>query len=75
MIIDRELWKNGRRIVCYIEKIDDETGIYFKVKTGKPSDATCLSWRYGNYAAAERQAYSYFGNVVQGKKNQTLTVV
>lgn len=75
MIIDRELWKNGRRIICYIETVEDDKGIGFIVKTGKPSDATCLSWRYGNYKAAEEQAYSYFYGVVSLKKNQTLTIV
>lgn len=76
MKIEKELWKNGRRIVCWIEKIfsDDYKSEKYRVHTGKPSDATCLAWDYNNYQDAERQAWSYFMNCVAGRENQTLTV-
>ena len=77
MEVYKELWKNGRRIVCWIEKFYNVEHGYelYRVHTGKPSDATCLSWDYNNYFDAERQARSYFYNVVAGRENQTLTVV
>ena len=49
-LLEIEKGKIGRRIVCYIVK---ETGQY-RVCTGKPSDATCLSWTYDELNEARR---------------------
>lgn len=75
MKISRELWKNGRRIVCYIEKVENEKGITFWVNTGKPSDASCLSWRYNDYDKAAETAREFFYNVVSISANRKLTIV
>lgn len=51
-------YKNGRRIICYITHYN---GI-FSACTGKPSDASCISWRYDNLSEAEFTANEYFNN-------------
>lgn len=43
-------YKKGRKIICYIT--------HYK----KPSDASCISWRYDNLLDAEFTANEYFNN-------------
>ena len=54
--------KKGKQIICYISY--ESTQI--RVCTGKPSDATCLSWSYPNteegLTQAEETAKEYFEN-------------
>ena len=42
IITERILFKKGRRIICYIDIMPEK----IEVKTGKPSDATCICWKY-----------------------------
>lgn len=53
-----KLYKNGRRVVCYIQ----ETRNGWRTCTGKPSDATCLAWHYETRAEAEKTAAEYLAN-------------
>ena len=39
---ERILFKKGRTIICYIDIMPEK----IKVRTGKPSDACCISWEY-----------------------------
>ena len=52
------LYKKDKKIICYIKQIN---GIYV-VRTGKPSDATCIGWHYNNLKDAEFTANEYFKN-------------
>lgn len=56
-------YKHKRRVVCYIEQT--QAG-QFKACTGKPSDATRISWTYNTQAEAEATAQEYFNNYTQG---------
>lgn len=49
------LYKKNRRIICYIQA--NKKG--WEVCTGKPSDASCLSWQYDNLKDAEKTANEY----------------
>jgi len=56
--MNTKLFKHNRKTVCYIEQYKDK----FHVKTGKPSDASCISWTYDNLNDAETTATEYFNN-------------
>jgi len=56
MIIKK--FKKNRKIVCYIEEFKNK----FTVKTGKPSDSSCISWQYDCLPLAENTAAEYFQN-------------
>jgi len=51
-------YTHNRKIVCYI--IATKNG--FQVKTGKPSDSSCISWDYETMEQAEKTAEEYFNN-------------
>ena len=56
-------FKHNRKIICYIEQYKNT----YSVKTGKPSDDSCLSWRYDNLKDAEKTASEYFENYTNKK--------
>lgn len=56
-----EVYKKERKIICYIKQ--NANG--FIVCTGKPSDASCLSWQYNNIQEAQKTAKEYFNNFTQ----------
>lgn len=70
-LLSRTLYKSGKKIVCFIEVWTN--GIW--VKSGKPSDATCISWKCGDYAEASALAERVFYRNVSYKTDQTLTIV
>lgn len=57
---ERILFKKGRSIVCYIDIMPEK----IKVRTGKPSDATCIGWTYqpDEIEKAKATATEYFNN-------------
>ena len=57
---ERILFKKGRRIICYIDIMPNK----IEVKTGKPSDATCISWHYqpNELEKAKYTAKEFFDN-------------
>ena len=57
---ERILFKKGKTIVCYIDIMPNK----IEVKTGKPSDATCLGWTYqpNELEQAKAMATEYFNN-------------
>jgi hypothetical protein len=59
------LYKKDKKIICYIKQ--NSNG--FIVCTGKPSDATCVSWQYDNLKDAEFTANEYFNNRTNFFKN------
>lgn len=61
--IRRDLLKYGKKTICYIDEYDNGT---LKVKTGKPSDAVCISWVYERRIDALATAVEYFYNHTQG---------
>lgn len=75
MVLDRELWKNGRKIICYIETREDEYGTGFYLIYGRPSQSHVISWRFSTYSKAEDKAYKYFCQQTSGNINQTLSIV
>ena len=50
--------KHNKKIICYITEHNNN----FKVCTGKPSDASCLSWSYDNITDADATAVEYCNN-------------
>ena len=54
-------YKNKNKIICYIT---ENNGIY-KVCTGKPSDASCLSWQYKTEFEAIATATEFFTNYIK----------
>ncbi|MFR3694912.1 MAG: hypothetical protein ACLTW0_01860 [Alistipes ihumii] len=60
--IRRDLLKYGKKTICYIDEYDNGT---FKVKTGKPSDAVCISWTYESRKNAVATAIEFFNNYTQ----------
>ena len=58
MLLKKYTYK--KRIICYTEEYK---GIY-SVKTGKPSDTSCLSWQYDNLEDAKKTASEYFDNYI-----------
>ena len=63
IITERILFKKGRRIMCYIDIMPEK----IEVKTGKPSDATCISWIYqpNELERAKATATEFFDNVTR----------
>lgn len=63
IITERILFKKGRRIICYIDIMPEK----IEVKTGKPSDATCISWKYqpNELERAKATATEFFDNVTR----------
>ena len=63
IITERILFKKGRRIICYIDIMPEK----IEVKTGKPSDATCISWNYqpNELERAKATATEFFDNVTR----------
>ena len=63
IITERILFKKGRRIICYIDIMPEK----IEVKTGKPSDATCISWIYqpNELERAKATATEFFDNVTR----------
>ena len=57
-------YKNKNKIICYITKNNN----VFKVCTGKPSDASCLSWQYSTEFEAIATATEYFTNYIKSIK-------
>lgn len=53
-----QTFKHNKKIVCYIKQHKNT----FYVCTGKPSDATCISWTYSNIEEAKQTAENYFTN-------------
>ena len=60
--IRRDILKYGKKTICYIDEYDNGT---FKVKTGKPSDAVCISWTYESRENAVATAVESFNNYTQ----------
>ena len=60
--IRRDILKYGKKTICYIDEYDNGT---FKVKTGKPSDAVCISWTYESRENAVASAVESFNNYTQ----------
>ena len=60
---ERILFKKGRRIICYIDIMSEK----IEVKTGKPSDACCISWHYqpNELERAKATATEFFDNVTR----------
>ena len=60
IITERILFKKGRRIICYIDIMPNK----IEVKTGKPSDACCISWHYqpDELEKAKYTAREFFDN-------------
>ena len=63
IITERILFKNGRRIICYIDIMQEK----IKVRTGKPSDSCCISWEYqpNELEKAKATATEFFDNVTR----------
>ncbi len=65
----RILFKNGRRTICYVEIWPDTciSKAHVSVRTGKPSDASCIGWKYGTdqLDQAMATAEEYFTNFVR----------
>ena len=57
-------YKNKKKIVCYILTYERDNKKIFKVCTGKPSDASCISWTYDNLENAQRTAQEYLDNTI-----------
>ena len=57
---ERILFKKGRTIICYIDIMPEK----IKVRTGKPSDACCISWDYkpSELEKAKATATEFFNN-------------
>ena len=57
---ERILFKKGRTIICYIDIMPEK----ITVKTGKPSDATCIGWTYkpNELEQAKAMAMEFFNN-------------
>ena len=57
---ERILFKKGRSIICYIDIMPEK----IKVRTGKPSDATCIAWEYkpDELEKAKATATEFFDN-------------
>ena len=53
-------YKKGCVTICYIQK---EKDLYI-VRTGKPSDSCCISWRYNDLDEAIFTAQDYYGNYI-----------
>lgn len=51
-------YKKYNKIICYIKICENN----FYVNTGKPSDTTCISWKYNNIEDAKKTAEEYFNN-------------
>ena len=58
--IERILFKKDRTIICYIDIMPEK----IKVRTGKPSDATCIAWEYkpSELEQAKATATEFFNN-------------
>lgn len=55
-------YKHNKKYICYIEKSLNGD---FIVKTGKPSDITCLSWHYKTEFEAIATATEFFTNFLK----------
>ena len=53
-------YRYNRRIICYIRQV----GTGYKVCTGKPSDACCISWKYASFEEAKRTAEEFYNNYI-----------
>jgi len=51
-------YKFNRKIIGYITGFNDK----FRFCTGKPSDVSCISWKYNNFQDAEKTAKEYINN-------------
>ncbi len=60
MKTDLIIYRYKKQIICYIQ--ESKTG-YF-VKTGKPSDKTCISWKYDTLEDAQTLANEYYVNYI-----------
>lgn len=54
-----QTFKHKNRIICYI--IRNQSGTY-ETRTGKPSDATYIGWKYETFEDAQFTAKEYFSN-------------
>lgn len=57
--VRRDLLKHGKTIVCYIDEYSNGELI---VRTGKPSEAFCISWNYSSRADAVATATEYYND-------------
>lgn len=58
-------YQSDGKTLCYITYSNGEYTSFkdeYKVKTGKPSDTNCLSWKYDNISDAEKTAQEYADN-------------
>ena len=57
---ERILFKKGRAIICYIDIMPEK----IRVRTGKPSDSCCISWKYlpSELEQAKATATEFFDN-------------
>lgn len=55
-------YKHKNKIICYITENQNGT---FNVCTGKPSDASCLSWQYKTIYEAMATATEYMANYLE----------
>lgn len=54
-----KFYKQNRKIRGYIVKYAND---HYEFHTGKPSDASCFSWRYSKLKDAVRTGDEYFKN-------------
>lgn len=64
-------YKNNKKTICYISKINYAGKDIFFVSTGKPSDKSCISWRYDSLDKAINTALEYFENITGFMKGIT----
>ena len=64
---ERILFKKGRRVICYINIYPER----ICVRTGKPSDPSCIGWTYqpNELEKAKATATEYFNNYTSIFKN------
>ena len=51
-------YKHDKKTICHIKHYENK----HIVCTGKPSDASCISWTYTDKSEAEKTAKEYFEN-------------
>lgn len=59
-----KLYKYQRKIIGYIVKYSDE---HYEFHTGKPSDGSCISWKYSKLSDALKTGDEYFKNYTSFK--------
>lgn len=63
MRVKRELLKNGRKIMSYIDTKQENGKLFYDVVFGSPSQTCVITWRHKTYDSAKKMALSVFHNV------------